>query len=243
MSRFNYLSRSKLKRPILIAGFPGIANIGKLAVEYLVHRLKATRFAELYSEYFPEWIIQEGDTLKTLKMDFFKARPSPLKHDLLLVTSDAQAATPLGQYVLTGEILDFAKKHGTEIVATMAAYVISQNEPISKKVVGAASHSELNRLLEEHGVSLINGGMIVGMNGLLPALAATRGMKGFCLLGTTKGGLLDVEASEAILRALQSVLGFGVDLEELHQHALYFPKLKPMFKSSKGFEDELSYVR
>ncbi len=243
MSHFNYLDGSKLKNPVLVAGFPGIANIGKLAVEYLIHRLEATKFAELYSEYFPEWTIQEGDTLKTLKMDFFRARPPALKHDLLLVTSDAQAATPLGQYVLTGETLDFAKKHGTETVITMAAYVLSQNEPVNKRVMGAASHSELNELLEKHGVSLINGGMIVGMNGLLPALAASRGMRGFCLLGTTKGGLLDVEASEAILRVLQAILGFEVDLQELHQHALYFPKLKPILKSSREFEDELSYIR
>lgn len=244
MSRFNYLSRPKLKRPVLIAGLPGIANIGKLAAEYLIHKLKAAKFAELYSEYFPEWAIQEDGTLKTLKMDFFRARPHKLKHDLILATADAQAATPVGQYVLTGEILDFAEKHGVELVATMAAYVLSQNEPLGRTVVGAASDSDLGKMLKDHGVTLLDGGMIVGMNGLLPALAASRGMRGFCLLGTTKGGLLDARASGAILRALRSMFGFDVDIQELHQHALTLPKLKPsMLKLPGSFEEEPSYIR
>jgi hypothetical protein len=244
MTRFNYLDRPKLKRPVLVAGLPGIANIGKLAAEYLVYKLKAEKFVELYSEHFPEWVIQEDGALKTLKMDFFHARPAGLKHDLILATADAQAATPVGQYVLTGEILDFAEKQGVETVGTMAAYVISPNETIDGTVVGAASQPEMTKLLKKHGVKLLDGGMIVGMNGLLPALAPVQGMRGFCLLGTTKGGMLDVRASEAVLRALSSMLGFNVDLRELHQHAATLPKFKfPALRLPKGLEDEPSYIR
>lgn len=244
MSHFNYLGRPRLKRPVLIAGLPGIANIGKLAVEYLIHKLNAVKFAELYSEYFPEWAIQENGALKTLKMDFFHARPTGLKRDLILATADAQAATPTGQYMLTGEILDFAGKQGVETVATMAAYVLAQNEVRDENVVGAASDAEVRKLLKEHGVELLDGGMIVGMNGLLPALAAAEGMRGLCLLGTTKGGLLDVGGSEAVLQALSSVLGFSVDTQELHQHAAALSKFKPrMFKLPKDLDEELSYIR
>lgn len=244
MSHLNYLARPRLKRPALVAGLPGIANIGKLAAEYLIHRLKAVKFVELYSEYFPEWAIQEDGALKTLKMNFFHTRPTGLKHDLVLATADAQAATPMGQYVLTGEILDFAEKQGVETVATMAAYVLSPDETRDGKVVGAASDQGMTKLLRERGVEILDGGTIVGMNGLLPALAAARGMRGFCLLGATKGGLLDVRASEVVLRALMSVFGFDVDLQELHQHAAVFPKFKPsVLKLPGGLEEEPSYIR
>lgn len=222
---------------------PGIANIGKLSVEYLINKLKAAKFAELYSEYFPEWAIQEDGALKTLKMDFFHARPKGSKKDLILATADAQAATPSGQYMLTGEVLDFAEKRGVETVATMAAYVVSPNES-KVGVVGAASDSKTTKLLDDHGVVLLDGGMVVGMNGLLPALAAERGMKGFCLLGVTKGGLLDVRASEAVLRALNSILGLNMDLEELKNHAVNFPKLRSHLPKLPGvWEEEPSYIR
>ena len=242
MARVNYLSRPKLKRPVLVAGLPGIANIGKLAAEYLIHKLGAVKFAELYSEHFPEWVVQEGGSIKTLKLDFFHDRPAALKHDMILATADAQAATPVGQYVLTGEILDFAEEHGVETVATMAAYVLSPDET-RRGVVGAASDQVTMKLLKERGVELLDGGMIVGMNGLLPGLAAVRGMHGFCLLGTTEGGLLDVRAASAVLQALASVLGFEVDLRELHQHAASLPKFrppKPRFPEAR--EEEPTYI-
>lgn len=244
MLRLNHLSKPRLKRPVLIAGLPGIANIGKLAAEYLIHKLNAVKFVELYSEHFPEWAVQENGALKTLKMDFFHARPPKLNHDLVLATADAQAATPMGQYVLTGDILDFAEKQRIETVVTMAAYVLSPNETRNKKVVGAASDPGTTKLLKDHKVELLDSGTIVGMNGLLPALAATRGMKGFCLLGTTKGGLVDVSASEVVLRALSSVFGFKVGLQELHQQAGVFPRFKPsMVRLSKGLDEEPSYIR
>jgi len=244
MAHLKYLSRPKLKRPVLIAGLPGIANIGKLAAEYLIYKLEAVKFAELYSEHFPEWVVQEGDTLKTLRMDFFRARPAGFKHDLILATADAQAATPVGQYILTGEILDFAEEQGVGMVGTMAAYVLSPNETRDGAVLGAASQPEMAKLLGDHGVELLDGGMIVGMNGLIPALAALQGMQGFCLLGATKGGMVDVNASEAVLRALSSILNFDLDLEELRQHALSLSRFRsPALKLPKGLDEELSYIR
>lgn len=242
-ARLNYLERPRLRRPILIAGLPGIAHIGKLAVDYLTHKLRAKKFAELYSEHFPEWVVRDDGSVKTLKVDIYHSKPDGLKRDLMLATADAQAASPSGQYRLTGEILDVAAQHGADTIVTMAAYVLSPHES-KAKVVGAASDVETVKLLREHGVQLLDSGMIVGMNGLLPGLAAARGMRGFCLLGATRGGLLDVGATESVLRALSEVLGFELDLEELHEHAMTIPRFNPpRLRLPSGIEEETSYIR
>ena len=239
----NYLKRPRLKRPILIAGLPGIAHIGKLAVDYLIHKLRAKKFAELYSDHFPEWVVRDDGSVKTLKVDLSCCKPDGLKRDLLFASADAQAASPSGQYRLTGEILDVAAQHGTDTVGTMAAYVLSPHES-KAKVVGAASDAEMVKLLREHGVELLDSGMIVGMNGLLPGLAAARGMRGFCLLGATRGGLLDVGATESVLRALSGMLEFELDLKELHEHAMTLPRLRPpRLRMPSGVEEEVSYIR
>lgn len=241
--RVNYLKRPRFKKPVLVAGLPGIAHIGKLAVEYLIHQLRAKKFVELYSEHFPEWVVRDDGSVKTLKVDLSYCKPDGLKRDLLLATADAQAASPAGQYRLTGEILDLAAQHGADTVITMAAYVLSPHE-LKAKVVGAASDVETVKILREHGVKLLDSGMIVGMNGLLPGLAAARGMRGFCLLGATRGGLLDVAAAESVLRALSDVLGFKLDLEELHKHAATLPRFKPpRLRLPSGIEEEVSYIR
>lgn len=245
-TRLRHLSRPKLKHPVMVAGLPGIANVGKLALEYLLQRLSAEKFLELYSEYFPEWVIQEEGTISPLKVDFFHSRPEGMKQDMILVTSDAQAATPLGQYLLTGELLDVAVRHGVKLVGTMAAYVVSPEERRSYGVVGAATDVDLAKTLSECGVKLLNSGAIVGMNGMLPVMATRRGLRGFCLLGVTEGGVLDAGASAAVLKSLAAVLSFKLELKDLEQQARKLARLTPptpIPKVASFAEEEPSYIR
>ena len=49
--------KPKLKNPILIEGLPGIGNVGKLAVEHLIDKTNAVKFAEIYSKDFPPQVL------------------------------------------------------------------------------------------------------------------------------------------------------------------------------------------
>jgi proteasome assembly chaperone (PAC2) family protein len=124
----------------------------------------------------------------------------------------------------------------------MAAYVLSSHES-RLPVVGTATDAEMAKLLEGHGVELLDSGMIVGMNGLLVGLAWARGLKGFCLLGATEGGLLDVHATEEVLNALARVLGFKLDLSDIHAYASAMPRFRPPRARLPGPEEEISYIR
>ena len=237
------MKKPKLKEPVLVAGLPGIAHIGKLAVEYLVHELQAKKFAELYSEHFPEWVVREDGLVKPLKVDFYSCRPDGLKRDIILATADAQASSSFGQHKLSGEILDIAAEHGVGTVITMAAYVLSLRES-RPSVVGTVTDAETAKTLRKHDIVLLDSGMIVGMNGLLVGLAGARGLRGFCLLGATAGGLLDVHATEEVLKALAKVLGFKLDLTDLQTYASIVSKLKPpKLRLPRGVEEEVSYIR
>jgi hypothetical protein len=241
--RLEYLHKPKLKRPLMVAGLPGIANVGKLAVEFLIHQLRAEKFLELHSEHLPEWAIPEAGEIRTLKMDFFHVKPDGLKYDLILLTGDAQAATPRGQYALTGEILNIAEEHKVATVATMAAYVLSAHEMRRRPVVGVASSPKWTRVMREKGINLLDSGVIVGMNGMLPAFAALREMDGFCLLGTTRGGLIDPGASGAVLRALSSITGFPIDTRELVKHAEHLKSRLTRPQPRERPEEEIWYIR
>jgi len=243
--RLRYLKRSKLKQPIMVAGMPGIGNIGKLAAEYLIHKLSAKRFLELYSEHFPEWVVQDGGILSPLRIDFYQCRPPGLKHDLVLVTADAQAATPLGQYALTGDLLNVANHLGVKMIGTLAAYVLSPEDGHSFGVVGGASDAPLTKTLGDKGVKLLKGGVIVGMNGMLPGMAPRSGMRGFCLLGVTEGGILDATAAAAVLKSLSSILAFKLDMKDLEQQAEKLTKLNPPMANPELIEseEEPTYIR
>jgi uncharacterized protein (TIGR00162 family) len=242
-TQLNYLKKPKLKKPTLVAGLPGIAHIGKLAVEYMIHELRAENFAELYSEYFPEWVVREDGLIKSLKVDFYHCRPDGMSTDIILATADAQAASPVGQYALSDDILNVAVQHDVDTVATMAAYMLSTQESRSP-VVGAATDSKTSKLLRDHNIELLEDGMIVGMNGLLVGLAAERNLHGFCLLGATEGGLLDIRATEAVLKVLADLLGFKLNLKNLQKYTPAISKLKqPKFKLPSAVEEEVSYIR
>lgn len=244
-TRVNYVRRPKLRKPILIAGLPGIAQIAKLAVEYMVHELKAQKFAELYTDQFPEWVIREGGLVTNLKVNFHHCRPKGAGRDFILVTADAQAATQSGQYQLSDDILDVALHHRVDTVVTMAAYALSPGER-KRLVVGVASDAASRELLRKHGIEILDTGMIVGMNGLLLGLAGLRKLKGFCLLGATEGWLLDVKATEAVLRALREVLNFELDLTDLYKQVPKLPRFKPprfRLPLPPPPEEEVSYIR
>ncbi len=245
-ARLRYLKHPKLKQPILVVGLPGIGNIGKLAAEYLIHKLSAARFLEVYSEHFPEWATQDGGQLTPLKVDFYHCRPPGMKNDMVLMSADAQAATPLGQYALTGELLEVANHLGIKLIGALAAYVVSPEDNSDLVVVGGASDAPLAKLLSEKGVKLLKGGAIVGMNGMLPSMASRQGMRGFCLLGVTEGAMLDATAAAAVLKSLSAIIGFKLDIKDLEQQAAKLTKLNPPVAAPEvinNVEDEPTYIR
>src|SRR2546428_818165 len=66
-----YLEHPKLNDPIFIEGLPGIGNVGKLAAEHLKDELKAVKFAEMFSKYFPpQVLVQEDGVVKLVNNEF-----------------------------------------------------------------------------------------------------------------------------------------------------------------------------
>lgn len=223
MLLLNRLDTRPFKAPLLIAGFPGIANVGRVSAEFLIQELKAKPFLEVYSSYLPEWVIREGSGISAFRIRLYRARVKG--KNLILATSDAQAISPFGQYKLSDQLLEVAGGYGVKTVVTMAAYVLPPQEK-KKGVFAAATNPKAFREFWERGAVALDGGMIVGMNGLLVGLAALRGWEGICLMGATHGGVLDLEASAHILRLLSEVYGLGLRVENLERYASDLPDLR-----------------
>lgn len=240
----NYLKKPSLKNPIAVAGLPGIALIGKLSVEYLIQKLDGEKFAELGSDKFPGWAVRENGIVRDLKINFYKAKVENTDNDIVLLTADAQASSPRGQYELSRETVDILAKEGTKTVLTMAAFLESNGG--KSPVVGAATNPDMAKKIEKHGVGLLSGGRIVGMNGLLVSLGAKEGMDGFCLLGSTGGRKKDPEASKEVLSAFSDIFGLDLDLSDFDDKVPELPKFKPpkiKMPSVSGGKSEISYIR
>ncbi len=243
-SNLNYLKEPELKDPIAVAGLPGIALIGKMSVEYLINKLEAEKFAELTSNRFPGWAVREDGLVRDLKIYFYEASIDSLDRDIILLTADAQASSPEGQYELSEDVVNALSEHGVSTVLTMAAFLDSEDE--KSEVVGAATNEDMAERIEKHEVELLEGGRIVGMNGLLVSIGAENDMDGFCLLGTTEGKDTDPDASKNVLSKFSYIFDLNLDISDFDEKLPDLPKFKPpkiKMPSVSGSERDVSYIR
>jgi uncharacterized protein (TIGR00162 family) len=224
--------KPKLKDPICLVGLPGIGNIGRIAIGYMVHELKATKFAELYSPFFFPFVMIHKNHIHMLRNEFYYYKTK--KQDLILLIGDCQTYDPKGHYEIAGKVLDFLKTLGCKYIITVGGFGTGK---VSEKptVYGVVSDEKDVKKYKKFGIDFdIAGriGTIVGASGLLIGLSKMHNMKGMVLLGETTGFpiITDPTAAESVLEILQKILKIKIDLSKLNE------KVKAMHEFIKKLE-------
>lgn len=237
MTVIKVLEKPKLRKPILIEGLPGVGNIGRVAVGYLIEELGAKKFAQLYSKhFFPFVMLHENYQIHLLKNEFYywKAKKAG-QRDLILLIGDCQSLSTHGHYEVTEKILDFVEKYGVKEMFTIGGLATGEIED-KPKVLGAVSHKELAKKYAKSGIDFSAGervGYIVGASGLFLGLGKERGMKGVCMLGETSGFpiVTDPKAADAVLEILTKILKVKIDMTKIDK------RVADMEKFIKKVED------
>jgi len=212
--------KPKLKNPICLVGLPGIGHVGRIAVDYMVHQLKAKKFAELYSPYFFPFVIVHNDQIHQLRNEFYYLS-NPKGRDVVFLIGDTQTYDPKGHYEISGKVVDFAKSLGCKEIVTIGGF--STGHVTGKpKIFGVVSDQTTSKELAKLGVELkVTGqiGTIVGAAGLIPGIGSLRGMKTYTLLGETPGFpiMVDPTSAEAVLEVLQKILNVKFDLSKIKE--------------------------
>lgn len=203
----------KLKNPKFICGLPGSGFVGKLAVDFLVDKLKANHITDVYSTSFPPQVtIQKDGTVDLIKNSLFHCTTE--NQDLILFTGGAQPASPSSEYDLANEIVSVCKKLNVDCIYTLAAY-ITGTFPKIPRVYGTGTSNDLVKEFSTHNVLTLNKGSITGMNGIIVGVAKQFNINGICLLGETSGYVIDAKASKAVLEVLTNILNIKLDMTEL----------------------------
>jgi len=244
-----FKERPKLKDPIFVEGLPGVGNVGKLAAEHLVDQLKAVKFVEMFSKYFPpQVLVTDAGTIRLVSNElYYVARPQ-MKNDLVIMTGDYQGLTPEGQYALSDRTLQIIKELGVSRIYTLGGYGLGKM--IEKpRVLGAASDLELVDEMKAFGVTFSKGepgSGIVGASGLLLGLGNLYGMRSVCLMGETSGYFVDPKGAQAVLEVLAKILDVTIDFSELEQKASQIDaitsKLKEVEAPVEPKREDLGYI-
>ena len=207
----------KLDNPTLICGLPGSGFVGKLAVDYLIEKLHAKKFADIFSPSFPpQVIIQSNGTLDLIKNSLYYVDSE--NRDLILMTGDAQPVSAPAEYALANEIIEICKKLNVSEIYTLAAYITGKFTQ-TPKVFGTGTILKIVEEFEKFGVLKLERGNITGMNGVLIGTAKKSQISGICLLGETSGYVIDAKASRVVLQTLLKMINIQVEMSDLDKKA------------------------
>ncbi|MFW9912905.1 MAG: PAC2 family protein [Candidatus Thorarchaeota archaeon] len=222
--RFIDLDASSLKSPVAILGLPGIANVGRIAVDTLSSVLDAQPVMDFFSDDFPPRVFVKDGIANFPKSSIMLYRAAPDEpHDLIILSADFQPASGRGVFEYADFVVQEFTGLGVKEVYALAAYETSYQEffesyPMPPRVFISASSSELlGEISTLDGTVATEEGVVNGANGFIPAWAASMyNMKGACLLGETLGMIkMDYRAARTVLEKISSFLDIKASFEIL----------------------------
>jgi uncharacterized protein len=231
----------RLQNPDLIAGWPGIGNIGIIAINTLRGQLDAEYFGEIepWDFFYPSRAVIKSGILQNLEFPFsrfyyYKTRG---KKDLLFFVGEEQPsdgeriyAEGPKAYHMANLVLDVAEQFGCRRVYTSGAAVSFTHHELRSRVWAVTGQPKLTREIRSYDntilMSDIEGrtekGNITGLNGILLGLAKKRGFESVCLMGEIPDYLSGVpfpypRASRSVLEVLSSLLTVDVDYQSIDE--------------------------
>ena len=214
--------KPKLNNPLLIEGLPGIGNVGKVAVDFLIDELKAEKMYEITSYSFPHSVFVNEDNLVELPMiEVFYKKFNGKKQDLILLGGDVQPVDEVGSYEFSEKILDVLEQFKGKEVITLGGIGLAE-VPKKPKVYCTGNN---NRIIRKYKDGMVNNklygvvGPIVGISGLLVGLAKRRNIDGISFLAETYGHpmYLGIKGSIEILKVLDKKLNLKINMSRLNK--------------------------
>jgi len=237
-----FYKEPELEAPLLIACWPGIGNIGIIAVDALRKMLGAEELGEIepWEFFYPKKVVIRDGVLKALEFPtskfYFKRT---YKGDLLFFIGEEQPGTGAKVYAegtkaykMANLVIDVAAKFGCKRIYTSGAAVAPIHHTTDSRVWVVPNSESLIKEMKGYPntvlMSDIEGrggqGNITGLNGLLLGVAKKRGIEAACLMGEIPIYLHGFpipypKGSKAVLRVLEMILGVEIDMTELDAFA------------------------
>jgi len=227
-----------LENPVLLACWPGIGNVGLVAVDTLRRMLEAEELGEIepWDFFYPRKVLIRNGELKDLIFPenkfYFKRTEGK---DLIFFIAEEQPALEgkayaegAKAYQMANLVLDVAVKFGCRRIFTSGAAIAATHHTMRPRVWAVPNASSLIPELRGYDntilMSDIEGrggeGNITGLNGLLLGVARTRGIEAICIMGEIPIYLqgfpmLYPKASKSVLEVLTQILGVSIDMSDI----------------------------
>ncbi len=234
------LKNVKLKNPVLVGGLPGIGNVGKVAVDFIIDEVGAEKVYDLASHHLPHSVfINEENLVELPAISLFYKRIKG--KDYLFLSGDAQPIDEVSAYEFSEELLAILQQYGTSEIITLGGvglpfvpkspkiYCTGTSKDIIKKyssVTGTKVDSNL------YGVV----GPIVGVSGLLLGLAKKKNLNGVAFLAETYANplYLGIKGAREIVFILNKKLYLDINIKDLDKEIAELEEAENQQKPAKN---------
>ncbi|MDI6736953.1 MAG: PAC2 family protein [Nanoarchaeota archaeon] len=214
--RIKQFKKPNIKEAIMITGFPGIGNVGKIAIDFLIDHLKPEKIMELQSDSFPHSVFVTEQGL--LEMPSVRLYYKKVKaNEFIFVSGDAQPVTEEACYAFCNKLLSIAKEMKCKEIITMGGIGLGKIPKKPKVYIAGNSRNYIkgfpNCNIKIYGVV----GPIVGVTGVLAGMAKEKAMLSSVILAQTFAHpfYLGVKGAKEILAVLNQKYGFKLDIKKI----------------------------
>ena len=211
--------RPVLENPVLIEGLPGIGNTGKIAVDFLIEKLKAKKLYNIFSYYLPHSVFVNEENLVELPKIEMYYKKSRTGRDLLFLSGDTQPVDEPSCYSFCRQVLSVISEYSCKELITLGGIGLKELPDKPQLFITGTSKEIIKRYSLKGVRTDLYGivGPIVGVSGVLVALARLKGQDGITILGETLAHpmFVGIKTSKVMLSYLSEILGVKVNLKEL----------------------------
>lgn len=228
----------KLNNPVMVASWPGIGNIGLIAIEYLRQNIDCEPLGEIepWDFFYPGRIVIKSSVLEELQFPasrFYLCRGKA--RDIILFIGDEQPHEKMARYAKGGKayemaqlVIDMAERFNCgRIYTSGAAVALLHHSKKPRVLVVPNTQSLIDEIKTYQNTTLLSEiqgkdgqGAISGLNGLLLGVARERGFDALCIMGEIpvylQGMLFPYpKASLAVLEVLSEMLSLEINFKKL----------------------------
>jgi len=212
------IAKQEINKPIVIEGLPGIGNVGKVAVDFIIESIKAKKIVEISSSSFPHTVfVNEHNLIDLPSINIYYKKIK--SQDFIFIAGDVQPSDERSCYGLCTLILDRLEKHKIREIITLGGIGLPKI-PKQPKIYLAGNNKEiLSKYQDNDTEKNIFGvvGPIIGVSGLLIGLAGKRNIPAVTILAQTFGhpAFIGIKSARELIRLLDKKFSFNINLKEL----------------------------
>jgi len=210
--------KQEFRNPIVIEGLPGIGNVGKIAIDFIVESIKAKKFLEITSSTFPHSVFINEDNLVDLpaiNMYYKKIR----SQEFIFIAGDVQPLDERSCHEFCNMVLDKLEKAQVKEIITLGGIGLPKIPKQPKVYLTANTNDMLTRYKTKEMEKEIFGvvGPIIGVSGLLVGLAKKRSIPAAAILAQTFGhpSYMGVKPARELIKILSQKFNFNINLTAL----------------------------